>query len=52
MVTPRIQLAIFLALLLLFSVLLEPLLVSAFSITLFIALVIYESTVRRRHVHQ
>lgn len=52
MVTPGMRLAIFLAVLLLFGALLEPLLMSAISITLFVALVIYESTVRRRHVHQ
>lgn len=52
MVTPKMQLALFLAVLLLFSALIEPLLMSAISITLFVALVIYESTVHRRHVHR
>jgi hypothetical protein len=51
MVTPRMQIATLLAALLLFSALIEPLLVGAISITLLVALVIYESTVRRQHSH-
>jgi hypothetical protein len=46
------QIAMLLAALLLFSALIEPLFVGAISITLLVALVIYEYVVRRRHVHQ